>query len=113
MPKAFSTGFYRAFGEGTTVIIVTTMPTLEGYCLTDYKGTVQAVTFDELLRHAEAVGANAILDTCYDDRLDTDTLYHRAAVVIERVLHVTHLQAEAIGTPDQAPESAIGNGAPN
>src|SRR5271165_3877332 len=37
------------------------------------------------LRHAEALGANAILNTRYDDALDVETLFHDAAVVIEPV----------------------------
>jgi len=89
------------------------MPVLEGYRLTGYKGTAHGVTFDELLRHAEALGANAILDACYDDTLDTEILYHGAAVVIERLVPVTPPRAAPIDTPDQAPALVTGNGGPN
>ena len=67
------------------MIAVTTETRLEGYEIAAYKGTAQGATFDDLLRHAEALGANAILNTCYDDALDVETLFHGAAVVIEPV----------------------------
>ncbi len=64
------------------MIFVTATSVLEDYRVTAYKGTAQGATFGELLQHAEALGANAILNTCYDDALDIDTLFHGAAVVI-------------------------------
>ena len=68
------------------MIAVTTETRLEGYQIAAYKGTAQGATFDDLLRHAEALGANAILNTCYDDALDVETLFHGAAVVIEPLI---------------------------
>ena len=68
------------------MIAVTTTSSIEGYRITAYKGSAQGLTFDELLRHAEALGANAILNTCYDDALDVETLFHGAAVVIEPLI---------------------------
>lgn len=68
------------------MIAVTTTSAIEGYRITAYKGSAQGLTFDELLRHAEALGANAILNTCYDDALDVETLFHGAAVVIEPLI---------------------------
>jgi uncharacterized protein YbjQ (UPF0145 family) len=65
------------------MIAVTTETRLEGYQIAAYKGTAQGATFAYLLRHAEALGANAILNTCYDDALDVETLFHGAAVVVE------------------------------
>jgi uncharacterized protein YbjQ (UPF0145 family) len=65
------------------MIAVTTGCWIEGYQIVAYKGTAQGATFDELLKDAEALGANAILNTCFDDALDVDTLFHGAAVVIE------------------------------
>ena len=65
------------------MIAVTTETRLEGYEIVAYKGTAQGATFADLLRHAEALEANAILNTCYDDALDLETLFHGAAVVIE------------------------------
>ena len=47
-----------------------------------YKGMAQGATFDELLKSAESLGANAILNTCYDNELDIDTLFHGAAVLV-------------------------------
>ena len=67
------------------MIAVTTETRLEGYQIVAYKGTAQGETFADLLRHAEALGANAILNTCYDNALDVETLFHGAAVVIEPV----------------------------
>jgi len=67
------------------MIAVTTETRLEGYQIVAYKGIAQGATFADLLRHAEALGANAILNTCYDDALDVETLFHGAAVVIEPV----------------------------
>jgi uncharacterized protein YbjQ (UPF0145 family) len=67
------------------MIAVTTETRLEGYQIAAYKGTAQGATFADLLRHAEALGANAILNTCYDDARDVETLFHGAAVVIEPV----------------------------
>ena len=67
------------------MIVVTTETRLDGYQIAAYKGTAQGATFADLLRHAEALGANAILNTCYDDALDVETLFHGAAVVIEPV----------------------------
>ncbi|MGH9401512.1 MAG: hypothetical protein ACRD2P_05325 [Terriglobia bacterium] len=64
---------------------VTTASTIEGYHISAYKGSAQGETFDELQHNAEALGANAILNTCYDDALDVDTLFHGAAVVIEPI----------------------------
>jgi uncharacterized protein YbjQ (UPF0145 family) len=67
------------------VIAVTAVSSINGYEIVAYKGTAQGETFDELLRNAEALGANAILNTCFDDALDVDTLFHGAAVVIEPI----------------------------
>jgi uncharacterized protein YbjQ (UPF0145 family) len=49
------------------------------------QGTAEGETYGELLKSAEALGANAILNACYDDALDVDTLFHGAAVVIEPI----------------------------
>ena len=68
------------------MIAVTTETRLEGYQIAAYKGTAQGATFADLLRHAEALGANAILNTCYDDALDVETLFHGAAVVVEPLI---------------------------
>ena len=58
------------------MIAVTTGSAIEGYRISQYKRTAQGATFDELLRHATTLGANAVLNACYDDALDIETLYH-------------------------------------
>jgi uncharacterized protein YbjQ (UPF0145 family) len=65
------------------MILTSTQARIEGCWITAYRGTVQGETWKELLRHAEEIGANAVLNTCFDDALDVNTLFHGAAVVIE------------------------------
>lgn len=67
------------------MIAVTTASTIESYQVMAYKGIAQGASFEELLRNAESLGANAVLNTCYDDALDIDTLFHGSAVVIEPI----------------------------
>jgi hypothetical protein len=38
---------------------------------------------NELLRSAQKIGTNAVLNTCFDDALDVNTQFHGAAVLIE------------------------------
>jgi uncharacterized protein YbjQ (UPF0145 family) len=79
------------------MIAATTASRIEGYEIVAYNGTAQGETFEELLKSAETLGANAILNTCYDDALDVDTLFHGAAVIIEPIpMTLEHL---AGGTP--------------
>jgi len=68
------------------IAIATARTHLDGYYITAYKGIAQGETYLALLRDAEALGANAVLNTCFDDALDVDTLFHGAAVVIEPIL---------------------------
>lgn len=79
------------------MIAVTTASRIESYQIVAYKGTAQGETFEELLKRAEALGANAILNTCYDDAFDVDTLFHGAAVVVE---------------PTPSPPHSLAGGAP-
>lgn len=65
------------------MILTSTEPEIEGYRITAYKGVVQGQTWDEFLHHAEQIGANAILNTCFDNALDVDTLFHGAGMVVE------------------------------
>jgi uncharacterized protein YbjQ (UPF0145 family) len=67
------------------VALTSTQAYIPGYVVTAYKGIVQGETWGELLRQAEKTGANAILNTCFDDALDVDTLFHGSAVVVKRV----------------------------
>ncbi len=67
------------------MVAVTINGNVEGFRITGYKGIACGITFDELLRHAESMGANAIVGTCYDNALDVETLFHGAAVVIEPI----------------------------
>jgi uncharacterized protein YbjQ (UPF0145 family) len=85
------------------MIAVTTETRLEGYQIAAYKGTAQGATFADLLRHAEALGANAILNTCYDDALDVETLFHGAAVVIESVTRRQPAQVVPADANEQLP----------
>ena len=92
------------------MIAVTTETRLEGYQIVAYKGTAQGATFADLLRHAEALEANAILNTCYDDALDVETLFHGAAVVIEPVVPRRHAQPVAGDATDKLPVPAAMTG---
>lgn len=65
------------------MIFATTTSTVEGYQIVGYRGTVQGTTFEDLLNNTEALGANAVLNVCYDNALSTDTLFQGSAVVIE------------------------------
>jgi hypothetical protein len=64
------------------IAVATTRTRIDGYCSTAYKGTAQGETSAALLRNAETLGAKAVLNTCFDDALDIETLYYGAAVVI-------------------------------
>lgn len=66
------------------MILTSTDSRIEGYGITAYRGIVQGETWNELLRNAEEIGANAVLNTCFDDALDVDTLFHGTAVVVRR-----------------------------
>jgi len=93
------------------MIAVTTETRLEGYQIAAYKGTAQGATFADLLRHAEGLGANAILNTCYDDALDVETLFHGAAVVIEPVTRRQPAQAVASDANEKLPvHTAVSGG---
>ena len=70
------------------MIAVTTGWEIEGYRISEYKGTAQGATFDELLRHAATLSANAILNARYDDALDIETLYHGSAVVVDPIQRI-------------------------
>jgi uncharacterized protein YbjQ (UPF0145 family) len=65
------------------IAVATTRTSVEGYRVVAYKGAARGETFAALLRDAEALGANAVLNTCFDDALDVDTLYHGAVMVIK------------------------------
>ncbi len=67
------------------MVAVTIDSNVQGFQITSYKGTACGATFDDLLQHAESLGANAIIGTCYDNALDIETLFHGAAVVIEPI----------------------------
>ena len=85
MPTPFVTGFFPASGEGSYMVAVTIDSNVHGFRITGYKGIACGATFDELLQHAESMGANAIIGTCYDNALDVETLFHGAAIVIEPI----------------------------
>ncbi|HTV55557.1 MAG TPA: hypothetical protein VMI06_11660 [Terriglobia bacterium] len=91
------------------MIAVTTGCWIEGYQIVAYKGTAQGATFDELLKDAEALGANAILNTCYDNALDVDTLFHGAAVIIKPTpVTLQHLTDGTLVFPANQPSEVTG-----
>lgn len=65
------------------MIFATTAPSIEGYRISGYKGTVQGPAFEDLLNNTETLGANAVLSLCYNNALSTDTLLHCSALRIE------------------------------
>ncbi len=65
------------------MISVTTTSTIDGYRVTATKGIAQGATFEDMLRHAEVLGANAILRANYDNALGPEPLFHGDAVVVE------------------------------
>ncbi len=67
------------------MIATSTEALIPGYVITAYKGIVQGETWDELLRQAEKIGANAVLNTRFDDGFDVETLFHGTAVILRRV----------------------------
>ena len=82
------------------IVAVTIGSKFQGFRITGYKGTASGATFDELLQHAESMGANAIIGACYDNALDVETLFHGAAVVIEPIQpHACEL--ESLGGPQR------------
>ena len=85
------------------IAVATTRAHIEGYSITAYRGTAKGATFAELLQNAKALYANAVLNVCFDDALDVDTLYHGAAVLIKPV--------EAVAQIIQQAESRL-NGSP-
>jgi len=70
------------------IAVATTQMQIEGYFISAYKGTACGETYLGLLREAEALGANAVLNACFDDDLNVETLYHGAAVVIRPLTEV-------------------------
>jgi len=65
------------------MIFATTASLIEGYQIVAYKGTAQGATFEALLHNTEAMGANAVLNICYDNAISPDTVFHGSAFVIE------------------------------
>ncbi|MGH9449152.1 MAG: hypothetical protein ACRD11_01285 [Terriglobia bacterium] len=66
------------------MILTSTHTRIESYSIIAYKGIVQGETWDELLLNAKEIGANAVLNTCFDDALGVDTLFHGTAAVVRR-----------------------------
>jgi uncharacterized protein YbjQ (UPF0145 family) len=71
--------------RGKSMILVTTTSEIEGYRVVATKGTAQGTTFEDLLRRAESLGANAIVKADYDNSLGGEALFHGRAVVVEPV----------------------------
>ena len=64
------------------MILTSTQARIDGYEITAYKGTVQGGTWGELIRNTEKIGANAVLNVCYDNALDVDIQFHGVGVVV-------------------------------
>ncbi|MGH9344512.1 MAG: hypothetical protein ACRD19_12225 [Terriglobia bacterium] len=88
------------------MILVTTATAIEGCHIMAYKAVVTAATFEELHTNAESVGANAVLNTCYDNALDVDTLFDGAAVVIEPFPVVAPCVQERLAAVSASPSSS-------
>jgi len=56
------------------MVLVTPRSNLKGYQVAAYKGIAQGSTIQDLVREAKPLGANTILNTCYDNALDIETL---------------------------------------
>jgi len=77
---------------GTRIMTsVTTNSTIDGYRVTACKGRAQGATFEEMLHHAEGLGANAILNVRYDNALGGEALFHGNAAVIEPIRKPTEI----------------------
>jgi uncharacterized protein YbjQ (UPF0145 family) len=83
------------------MIFATTASSIEGYQIVAFKGTAQSATFEGLLSKTEDLGANAVLNVCYDNTLSADTLFHGSAVVVEPVPMPAHHR------PGKLPPSSI------
>ncbi len=65
------------------MILVTTAHEFDGYRVVATKGTAEGATFEDMLRHAETLGANAVLNTDYNNALGAEALFHGDAVMVE------------------------------
>ena len=90
------------------MVAVTIDSNVQGFRITGYKGTASGATFDKLIQHAESMGANAIIGTCYDNALDVETLFHGAAVVIEPIQSQAYGYDGQIGPSQRAPVTGGG-----
>jgi uncharacterized protein YbjQ (UPF0145 family) len=65
-------------------MLTSTESQIRGYWISAYKGVAQGETWDDLLRRAEELGANTVLNTYFDNALDLETSFHGSAVVLKR-----------------------------
>jgi uncharacterized protein YbjQ (UPF0145 family) len=65
------------------MILVSTASEIDGYRVLSVKGTTQGANFEDLLRHAETLGANAILKADYKSLAAGYAIYHGTAVLVE------------------------------
>lgn len=83
------------------MIFATTASSIEGYQIVAFEGTAQNATLEGLLSKTEDLGANAVLNVCYDNTLSADTLFHGSTVVVEPV------PIPAYRRPGELPPSSI------
>ena len=67
------------------MMLVTTASELDGYRIHVTKGLAQGATFENMLHHAEQLGANAIVGADYSNSLPEEVRFHGTAVVVERI----------------------------
>ncbi len=67
------------------MILVTTTPQIDGYRIVATKGRVQGNTFEEMLHHADQLGANAIVKADYDKARSGESAFHGTAAVVEPI----------------------------
>lgn len=64
------------------MMLVTTASELDGYKIQVTKGLAQGATFENMLHHAEQLGANAILGADYSNSLPEEVHFHGTAVLV-------------------------------
>ena len=67
------------------MMLVTTASELDGYHIHVTKGLAQGATFENMLHHAEQLGANAIVNAAFESALKAGFLFHGDAVVVQRI----------------------------
>ena len=67
------------------MMLVTTASELDGYRIHVTKGLAQGATFENMLHHAEQLGANAIVGADYSSSLPEEVRFRGTAVVVGQI----------------------------